>query len=77
MNLKNMLKKARDKTMKKEDKNDVDIKKWAITLGITGLAMIILPILLFLFKIHVVAGLVVLGILLVCVSLVLFDIWEG
>ena len=63
--------------MKKEDKNKNEIATWAITLGIIGLAMIILPILMFLFKLNVVIGLIVLGLLLVCISLVLFDIWEG
>lgn len=63
--------------MKKEDKNKNEIETWAITLGIIGLAMIVLPILMVLFKIHVVLGIIVLGALLLSLALGLVGIMEG
>ncbi|MBQ8298425.1 MAG: hypothetical protein IJX99_01095 [Clostridia bacterium] len=63
--------------MKKEDKNKNEIATWAITLGIIGLAMIVLPILMVLFKIHVVLGIIVLGVLLLSLAFGLVEIMEG
>lgn len=61
--------------MKKEKENE--IAKWAVTIGIIGLGMIILPILMVLFKIHIVVGTIALGALLLSLALALAEIVEG